>query len=162
MPGLLLQCYAYVFCGTFFSFSFFCIPTLKLNVIYLVDAIIRQPHLYGIAFCYRQTSVYIIFRLINGGGWPTWFSLISLCQLLTRYVSPFVLSLSPCVWSAHKFLPSFRLNTRETIRRARSQGSGDYGVRILQSPRRPKPRDSDQLETTVRNIIWSTHYQQVL
>jgi hypothetical protein len=37
------------------------------------------------------------------------------------------------------------LNTRETIRRARSQGSGDHGVRVLPEPRRPKPRDSDQI-----------------
>jgi len=40
------------------------------------------------------------------------------------------------------------LNTRETIRRARSQGSGDHGVRILNEPRRPKPRDSDHTDST--------------
>ncbi|KAF8809286.1 hypothetical protein BYT27DRAFT_7210265 [Phlegmacium glaucopus] len=37
------------------------------------------------------------------------------------------------------------LNTRETIRRARSQGSGDHGVRLLPEPRRNKARDSDQI-----------------
>jgi len=39
------------------------------------------------------------------------------------------------------------LNTREAIRRAHSQGSGDHGVRInyVHEPRRSRPRDSDQI-----------------